>query len=83
LAGEVFDGVVCNYGFSDFDDLDGALSTFARVLRAGGVFVFSLLHPCFPGWSGVAGAWPPEGYYQEGHMTAVDGTVSVASAPVR
>jgi SAM-dependent methyltransferase len=65
LADEVFDGVVCNFGFSDIDDLDGALSTFTRVLRASGVFVFSLLHPCFPGWPGVSGAWPPEGYYEE------------------
>ena len=60
LAGEMFDGVVCNFGFSDIDDLDRALATFTRVLRAGGMFAFSLLHPCFPGWgSDVPGSWPP------------------------
>lgn len=65
LERERFDAAVCNYGFSDIDDLDGALSTFARVIRPGGVLVFSLLHPCFGGWTGVDGAWPPEGYYDE------------------
>jgi SAM-dependent methyltransferase len=68
LAGEVFDRVVCNYGFSDIDDLDGAMSTFTRVLRPGGVLAFSLLHPCFPGLrDDVSGSWPPgAGYYREG-----------------
>lgn len=68
LAGEMFDGVVCNYGLSDIDDLDGFLATVARVLRAGGPFGFSLLHPCFPGLGDdVSGAWPPDGgYYEEG-----------------
>ena len=27
--------------------------------RAGGRFVFSILHPCFPGGQDVSGAWPP------------------------
>ena len=49
LAGQVFDGVVCNYGLSAIDDLDGVLANIARLVRAGGWFVFSLLHPCFPG----------------------------------
>lgn len=67
LAGEAFDIVVCNFGLSDIDDLDGMLTTFARVLRSGGVFVFSIMHPCFPGWgTALAGDSPPGGgYYQE------------------
>jgi SAM-dependent methyltransferase len=68
LVGEMFDGVVCNYGLSDIDDLAGFLATVARVLRAGGPFAFSLLHPCFPGLGDdVSADWPPDGgYYQEG-----------------
>jgi SAM-dependent methyltransferase len=68
LAGETFDVVVCGFGLSDIDDLDGVLQTVARVLRAGGSFVFSILHPCFPGWGEtVSSSWPTGGgYYQEG-----------------
>jgi SAM-dependent methyltransferase len=67
LDGRAFDGVVCNYGLSDIDDLDGLLANVARLLRPGGWFVFSLLHPCFPGWgSDAPSSWPPDqGYYLE------------------
>jgi SAM-dependent methyltransferase len=72
LEGRVFDGVVCNYGLSDIDDLDGLLANVARWLRPGGWFVFSLLHPCFPGWdSDAPSSWPPDqGYYHEGWWLA-------------
>ncbi len=72
LAGQVFDGVICNYGLSDIDDLDGLLANVARLLRPGGWFVFSLLHPCFPGWdSDAPSSWPPDrGYYREGWWLA-------------
>jgi SAM-dependent methyltransferase len=68
LTGESFDVVVCAFGLSDIDDLDGALATVERVLRSGGRFVFSLLHPCFPGWrEDASSSWQPgRGYYQEG-----------------
>jgi 2-polyprenyl-3-methyl-5-hydroxy-6-metoxy-1,4-benzoquinol methylase len=63
-----FDGVTCNYGISDIDDLDGALRTVRRACKPGGFFVMSLLHPCFPGWTeNVSGSWPPGGgYFAEG-----------------
>jgi SAM-dependent methyltransferase len=72
LEGRVFDGVACNYGLSDIDDLDGLLANVARLLCPGGWFVFSLLHPCFPGWGDDApSSWPPDkGYYQEGWWLA-------------
>lgn len=72
LDGQVFNGVVCNYGLSDIDDLDGLLANVARLLRPGGWFVFSLLHPCFPGWdSDAPSSWPPDqGYFQEGWWLA-------------
>ncbi len=74
LRGEVFDGVVCHFGLSDIDDLDGAVATVARVLRPGGFFAFSILHPCFPGWEarGANPSWPPGlGYFHEGWWRAV------------
>jgi SAM-dependent methyltransferase len=75
--------VTCNFGLSDIDDLDGALSTVADALAAGGVFVFSILHPCFGGSAGadglqaaVSGSWPSDAtYYDEGFWIA-DGTAS-------
>lgn len=69
LDGEVFDGVACNFGLSDIDELDGAMATVARVLRPGGFFAFSILHPCFPGWAarGASSSWAPgSGYFTEG-----------------
>lgn len=67
LADSAFDLVVCSFGLSDIDDLDGALKSVARVLRPGGAFVFSTLHPCFPGGPDVAASWPPgSGYFGEG-----------------
>jgi SAM-dependent methyltransferase len=73
LAGETFDGVACSFGLSDVDDLDGAIATVTRVLRPGGFFAFSILHPCFPGWATkqASPSWNPErGYYQEGWWRA-------------
>jgi SAM-dependent methyltransferase len=64
----MFHRIVCNHGLADIDDLDGTLATVARVLRPGGRFVFSILHPCFPGWDDDApSSWPRgDGYYAEG-----------------
>ena len=63
-----FDGVTCNHGICDIDDLDGTLRAVRAALKPGGFFVMSLLHPCFPGWTeDVAGSWPPGGgYFSEG-----------------
>jgi SAM-dependent methyltransferase len=73
LQGEKFDGVVCCFGLSDIDDLDGAIATVARLLHPGGFFTFSILHPCFPGWESKQAqpSWQPEsGYYAEGWWLA-------------
>jgi ubiquinone/menaquinone biosynthesis C-methylase UbiE len=73
-----FDAVVCNFGLSDIDDLDGALATVHRVLRPGGSFVFSILHPCFPGSATVSGAWPSTGrYHDEGYWIADQATATL------
>ena len=72
LAGETFDGVICHFGLSDIDDLRGTLATVSRVLRSGGWFAFSIVHPCFPGCGAESpSSWPPgSGYYAEGWWLA-------------
>lgn len=67
LGDERFDAVLCSFALADIDDLDGALATVRAALQPGGVFAFSMLHPCFPGSTAVSGAWPGGGrYYDEG-----------------
>jgi SAM-dependent methyltransferase len=66
-----FDGVLCSMALMDIDDLNGAVDTVSTVLKPGGWFSASILHPCFPGGtseSGVAlSSWPPDrGYSWEG-----------------
>jgi SAM-dependent methyltransferase len=75
LSGQQFDAVVCHFGLSDVDDLDGCLATVARVVRSNGTFTFAILHPCFPGWAGDRSAsWRPGGgYYEEGYWVANGG----------
>ena len=71
LLGEVFDAIVCSFGLSDIDDLEGAIATVARLLNPHGRFVFSMLHPCFGGGQDVSGSWPAwRTYYDEGWWVA-------------
>jgi SAM-dependent methyltransferase len=73
LLGDHFDGATCNFGLSDIDQLDDVIATVARLVRPGGFFAFSILHPCFPGWPSkqAAPSWSPEqGYYREGWWQA-------------
>jgi SAM-dependent methyltransferase len=66
-AGAGYDAVTCSFALSDIDDLDGALAAASAALRPGGRFVFSILHPCFPGGDDISGSWPDDGrYYDEG-----------------
>jgi hypothetical protein len=78
--GSPFDGVVCEMALMDIDDLDGTLRTAATVLRGGGWFGFSIVHPCYPGGAGTASglpSWPPDaGYSREGWWSN-DGDVGI------
>ena len=68
--GAPFDGVACHMGMSDIDDLEGTMETVRTVLRPGGAFAFSIVHPCHPGGGFGLPSWPPEeGYYREGWWT--------------
>jgi len=76
LPAESFDAVVSHFGLSDMDELAPVVSNVARLLRPSGAFVFSILHPCFPGVGRVSGSWPPTAtYYDEGWWLA-DGELS-------
>lgn len=44
-----FDGVVCHMALMDIPDLAATIGSAARVLRDGGWFVFSIVHPCYRG----------------------------------
>jgi 2-polyprenyl-3-methyl-5-hydroxy-6-metoxy-1,4-benzoquinol methylase len=73
LDGQQFDGATCHFGLSDIDDLAGVAATVSRLVRPGGFFTFSILHPCFPGWETqqASPSWQPgSGYYQEGWWQA-------------
>jgi SAM-dependent methyltransferase len=71
--GRPFDGCTCELALMDVDDLEGALSTVATVLRPGGWFVASIVHPCLPGSERGRSSWPPEqGYESEGWWTSPD-----------
>jgi SAM-dependent methyltransferase len=47
LPEQQFDVVLANMVLMDIPRIDVAIAEFARVLRRGGIFVFSLTHPCF------------------------------------
>jgi 2-polyprenyl-3-methyl-5-hydroxy-6-metoxy-1,4-benzoquinol methylase len=63
-----YDIVTCSYGLTDIDDLDAVLHTVGSSILPDGLFVFSIMHPCFPGWgSDVSASWPTNGnYFDEG-----------------
>ena len=63
--GESFDGVVASMSLMDIDDLSGAVTTVATVVRAGGWFAWSIIHPLFPGVDDVHPSWSPRGYFDE------------------
>jgi len=67
VPGAAFDVATCSFGLSDIDDLGGAIAAVSAALRPGGHFVFSILHPAFPGGKDISGSWPPAGScYGEG-----------------
>lgn len=70
---ESFDGVVCHMAMMDIADLEPMIESVTRILRPGGWFVFSLLHPCYhTSRSGEIAtpegpAWSVARYFQEGY----------------
>jgi 2-polyprenyl-3-methyl-5-hydroxy-6-metoxy-1,4-benzoquinol methylase len=73
LGESEFDAAACNFGLSDIDDLEAAITAISSALRAGGSFSFSILHPCFAGGKDISGSWPAASrYYDEGRWMAQD-----------
>lgn len=42
-----FDGVIANMVLMDFDPIEGTMNELGRITKAGGFFIFSILHPIF------------------------------------
>ena len=70
LVGQKFDRILANMSLSDIDDLSGALANVQRLLAPDGLFVFTILHPCFPGAGSSLPSWPEAGYFEEGWWIA-------------
>ena len=72
LSDDRFQLVTCHFGLSDVDDVGAVVANVARWLEPEGSFVFSILHPCFPGWGDDApSSWAPgKGYFNEGWWLA-------------
>ena len=81
-----FDGVVCNMALMDIPSLEPALHTVSRILRPGGWFVFSILHPCYnparsgeqathDGWIRTIAGYFTEGYWRSDARTGPPGKV--------
>jgi ubiquinone/menaquinone biosynthesis C-methylase UbiE len=49
FADRSFDGVVCHMALMDIPELAPTIVSVARVLRDGGWFAFSIVHPCYGG----------------------------------
>ena len=47
LGADTFDGALCNMALMDLADVDPLMNALANLLKPGGRFVFSVLHPCF------------------------------------
>ena len=47
LGAGSFEGALCNMALMDMAEIDPLMSALASLLRPGGRFVFSVLHPCF------------------------------------
>ena len=47
LGTQRFDAAVCNMALMDIASIDPLMRAMAKLLRPGGRFVFSLMHPCF------------------------------------
>jgi ubiquinone/menaquinone biosynthesis C-methylase UbiE len=68
LAGfddESFDGVLCHMALMDIPSLAPALTSVARVLRGGGWFVFSIVHPCYGGHVAVVADYLADQRYRK------------------
>jgi ubiquinone/menaquinone biosynthesis C-methylase UbiE len=60
-----FDGVVCHMALMDVPELTPAVGAVRRVLRAGGFFVASVVHPCYGPHVEAVGDYLVDGRYEK------------------
>jgi 2-polyprenyl-3-methyl-5-hydroxy-6-metoxy-1,4-benzoquinol methylase len=83
---EAFDGVLCNMALMDIPDLAPTLRSVRHLLRPGGWFIFSILHPCYntarsgqittpEGVSRFVAGYFNEGYWRSDTRTGPPGKV--------
>jgi ubiquinone/menaquinone biosynthesis C-methylase UbiE len=86
LACGVFDGVLCHMALMDIPDLAPTLDGAARILKPGGWFTFSILHPCYntarsgevrtpDGWVRTVATYFEEGFWQSDSRMGPPGKV--------
>lgn len=82
LAGQTFDGCVCNWSLVDIPDLAATFGTMWRLLKPGGWLIFSITHPCFEApnaqWVTLDDGSTVRaitGYFREGFWKSVSGGV--------
>lgn len=74
IEDSTFDDIVCNMGLMITRDLSGTIAELARLVKLGGRFIFSVVHPCFympdacwvPGKDGDMRYRAVDNYYSEG-----------------
>jgi len=47
LTGNTFDSIVCTMALMDMENIEVLINHLPKILKKEGVFVFSILHPCF------------------------------------
>ena len=47
IEDSAYDEIICNMGMMMTRDLGGTIAELARLIKMGGRFIFSILHPCF------------------------------------
>jgi ubiquinone/menaquinone biosynthesis C-methylase UbiE len=73
IEDSTFDDIVCNMGLMITRDLAGTIAELARLVKLGGRFIFSVVHPCFympdacwvPGQDGDVRYRAVDNYYSE------------------
>jgi ubiquinone/menaquinone biosynthesis C-methylase UbiE len=76
---DTFDGMVCNLALMDIADLSSVACTVQRILRPGGWFVFTIVHPCAPVSSGEGTLlhafhdYFAEGFWSSSNLSSVRG----------
>ena len=74
-----FDSVVCNMALMDIPDIQTTFQQVQRILRPSGLFVCSIIHPCYPteriAKDGIVQRYFDEGFWRSDNANGVRGKV--------